>query len=223
MALSNNPFRGGNIVHRIELPRLRRPAGRRASGPVRPAGEPTRATVSPDPAGPPDPNGSPYANGPTARSGPAAATRGFAPDPAPPGPRPRHEAEQGAINVEFEVLSGSRVGGATLTRAQERQVELELALEEESSNRESLEATHRQEVEFLERRLTKLRSLVEAQEVDLRRAVAEGQIDSGWASCYRGVQGLDMTAPDAELKREMLAQIFQANRSLQARIASLGV
>ena len=126
------------------------------------------------------------------------------------------------VNVEFEVLEGSTAPHAQLTLAQERQAELELALERETDAQETLRHAHREEVEFLERRLNKLRGMLEAQEVDLRRAVSEGQIDAGWSSCYRDVQGLDMHAPGAELKRDILSQIFEANRELQARIASLG-
>ena len=205
MAQPDNAFRGGNVVHRIELPRLRRPARRDRGRSIRPSGEPLQPAFPADPSGP---------------SRPTAATRRGAPEPAPSGPL--DEGARTAVDVEFEVLDGSQVPNAQFARAQERQARLEFALAREVGAQDDLKAAHRGEVEILERRLTKLRVLLEAQEVDLLRAVAEGQIDSGWASCYRSVQGLDMSAPDADLKREMLTQIFEANRELQARIASLG-
>jgi len=200
MAQSGNPFRGGNVVHRIELPRRRRPGGRTPGGPVRP---PSSATEPPEPqpASPPPP--------------PAVGLDQPLQDPS-------EEGQYTVVDVEFEVLDGSRVPHAQLTRAQERQVELEFALQREANAQAALKASHREEVDMLERRLTKLRGLLEAQEVDLRRAVSEGQVDSGWSSCYRGVQGLDRDDPGAELKREMLAQIFEANQELQTRIAALG-
>ena len=201
MARSNNTFRGGNVVHRIELPRRRR-ANRPSGGPIGPPGQRTWSPGPPEPTEPPPP------------------PRENPPEPTLRGPGDERDAP--VVDVEFEVLDGFHATPDQLVRAQERQVELEFALKREASVRENLRIAHREEIEFLERRLTKLRGLLDAQEVDLRRAVAEGQIDSGWASCYREVQGLDMNAHGAELKREMLDQIFQANRELQTRIASLG-
>ncbi len=57
------------------------------------------------------------------------------------------------VNVEFEVLDGAQVPHADLTRARERQVELEFALQREANAKESLKYAHREEVDFLDRRL----------------------------------------------------------------------
>jgi hypothetical protein len=73
-------------------------------------------------------------------------------------------------------------------------------------------------IDVLERRLAKLRlSLAEAEE-HLARASRESVIDSGIASTYRTVQGLDADAPHVALKAALMEKIFVANLELHGRL-----
>jgi hypothetical protein len=72
------------------------------------------------------------------------------------------------------------------------------------------------EGELLHRRLTKLTVELEKAEAEiarLRAALSHEQV--GLASIYREVQGLSDDAPAAELKREMMERLFQANIALR--------
>jgi hypothetical protein len=72
------------------------------------------------------------------------------------------------------------------------------------------------ESELLHRRLTKLSVELENAEAEiarLRAALSHEQV--GLASIYREVQGLSEDAPAAELKREMMERLFQANVELR--------
>lgn len=73
---------------------------------------------------------------------------------------------------------------------------------------------HSREVELLERRLSKVKSLLARREDELQR-LAERQVeDPGVASIYQEVQGLGEDGPQSERKREMMDRIFEANLEL---------
>jgi len=86
---------------------------------------------------------------------------------------------------------------------------------------ESMAATTGSEqdrIELLERRLAKLRlSLAEA-EAHLARALRATCVDSGIASTYRTVQGLDADAPHRALKAALMEKIVAANLELHERL-----
>jgi hypothetical protein len=72
------------------------------------------------------------------------------------------------------------------------------------------------ESELLHRRLTKLTVELERAEAEIARLRAALTHDqAGLASIYREVQGLSDDAPEAELKREMMERLFQANIALR--------
>ena len=72
------------------------------------------------------------------------------------------------------------------------------------------------EIQNYERRIAKLTGSLEKTEAELKRlASLESDADAGISSIYREVQGLDLEVQDAARKKEMLANIFQANLELQ--------
>jgi 16S rRNA G1207 methylase RsmC len=72
----------------------------------------------------------------------------------------------------------------------------------------------------LERRLSKVKALLELRESELQRLVVAGEVDSGVASIYREAQGLQAESELGQRKREMMALIFEANQELQRKLAS---
>ncbi len=77
-------------------------------------------------------------------------------------------------------------------------------------------------VDVLERRVAKLSGLLGIAESELKRIAKMKNIDLGIASIYRTVQGLTEDDGNAEKKKEMMADIFQANVALKAKIDDLG-
>ncbi len=74
-------------------------------------------------------------------------------------------------------------------------------------------------LDVLERRLRKLRTSVRNARELRRRLAGMKDFDPGVASIYRQVQGLAELDALAEVKREMLKEIFQANLDFQKRSA----
>ena len=74
------------------------------------------------------------------------------------------------------------------------------------------------QIELLQRRLDKLRRLLELRESELGRLAAAGEIEPGLASIYRTVQGLEGDDETVRRKREMMARIFDANLQLQLKL-----
>lgn len=81
------------------------------------------------------------------------------------------------------------------------------------------ESPYRQQVGLLERRLRKLTNVLEQQEAMLARMQVGPAVETGLASVYREVQGLDDAVPEAERKREMMQAIFTANMQLRESIS----
>jgi len=69
----------------------------------------------------------------------------------------------------------------------------------------------------LNRRIEKLTRSLETTEAEVARLRAAGVEDDGVASVYREVQGLDSGENRADLKRELMGEIFKANLDLQSR------
>jgi diguanylate cyclase (GGDEF)-like protein len=76
---------------------------------------------------------------------------------------------------------------------------------------------HLREIDVLERRVTKLRELLDTTETELARIADAKGIDAGVASIYRTVQGLRGDERGFEQKKEMLSLIFEANLELQKK------
>lgn len=73
-------------------------------------------------------------------------------------------------------------------------------------------------IDRLERRVAKLITTLEQTELALRRAQVAQSLDTGIASLYRVVQGLSGIDPQAEQKRAMMREIFQANVELRSTL-----
>lgn len=74
---------------------------------------------------------------------------------------------------------------------------------------------HDQAVNQLERRVNKLKDLLDTTESDLVQLAKVKGVDTGIASIYRSVQGLQDGGEGVGAKQEMLSLIFEANLALQ--------
>jgi len=88
------------------------------------------------------------------------------------------------------------------------QKSLDLAREQALSGREE---AHKREIERLEARIEKLRTLLDSTEEELQRQLEAKTLDPGIASVYREVAGLSPNAKSYEKKKEVLGLIYEAN------------
>lgn len=77
------------------------------------------------------------------------------------------------------------------------------------------------QIDMLERRVAKLTESLGLTEAELKRVAALKNIDLGVASIYRTVQGLSGEEANAEQKKDMLKNIFDANIALRQQIDAL--
>jgi len=77
-------------------------------------------------------------------------------------------------------------------------------------------------IELLQRRLEKVSQSLESTEQELRRVTRLKDVDDGLASIYRSVQGLESSATQGELKRELMKSIFEANLELKKHMEGGG-
>jgi diguanylate cyclase (GGDEF)-like protein len=114
--------------------------------------------------------------------------------------------------------------GDTLTLGRiEQEVILSALRELRGELAESLTTTqeeHRRQVDMLERRIAKLTAALGTTEAELQRVLARGTIDAGVASIYRSVQGLSSDAAQAELKKELMKKLFEANVELRKQFSA---
>jgi len=97
--------------------------------------------------------------------------------------------------------------------------EVEAGLEAKKNEAVSeAERAHREEVNQLERRISKLMSSLGMTEAELVRLRQMKNIDDGLSSIYREVQGLDTGDARAELKRDLMEKIFAANIEMRSEI-----
>lgn len=75
----------------------------------------------------------------------------------------------------------------------------------------------KREIEQLNRRISKLTGSLEATEQEIARLRKLKAVDDGVESIYRDVQGLDDSDSRAEIKKELMGAIFQANLDLQGK------
>jgi diguanylate cyclase (GGDEF)-like protein len=74
------------------------------------------------------------------------------------------------------------------------------------------------EIHLLERRVGRLREMLDASEDELARMVEEKSLDPGMASVYRTVQGLDPGDRNYAQKKELLSVMYEANVELLKRL-----
>ena len=115
------------------------------------------------------------------------------------------EKSEGVLRVEKEVIA--------LLKA-------ELAAWRETSTATRMIESQKT-IDQLERRVAKLTESLGLTEAELKRVALMKNIDLGLSSIYRSVQGLSGAEAGAEVKKEMLKNIFESNMALRAQLASL--
>lgn len=115
------------------------------------------------------------------------------------------EKSEGVLRVEKEVIA---------------LLKSELAAWRETSTASRMIESQKQ-ISQLERRVVKLTESLGLTEAELKRVAAMKNIDLGVASIYRTVQGLSGDNGDAEQKKDMLKNIFDANMLLKSQLAAL--
>jgi diguanylate cyclase (GGDEF)-like protein len=136
--------------------------------------------------------------------------------PEPPAPTPSAAPATGLGALPKDMPLGDNLLAETLRRALTGEIPTEQArmllshimgdLEDRYSDNENDERT-----EMLERRVSKLGSMLENTEAQLRQLLASGGLDAGVASKFKSVQGLDSGDSHVEQKRDLLKAIFDAN------------
>ena len=137
--------------------------------------------------------------------------------PEPPAPTPAAAAPTTGLGaLPKDMPLGDNLLAETLRRALTGEIPTEQArmllshimgdLEDRYSDNENDERT-----EMLERRVSKLGSMLENTEAQLRQLLASGGLDAGVASKFKSVQGLDSGDSHVEQKRDLLKAIFDAN------------
>lgn len=97
---------------------------------------------------------------------------------------------------------------------------LALAVKKMEAAHEQMRKEHADRVNQLERRLSKVSESLEMTEGELKRTMAAKGVDAGVSSIYRTVQGLSDVEGDVELKKEMMAAIFEANMELKEQTSN---
>ncbi|MCK5940447.1 MAG: hypothetical protein KAI24_00650 [Planctomycetes bacterium] len=133
----------------------------------------------------------------------------------------RYEGENAEIaNKVAEVVRSLADGGeAELSTVEERLMALVMDVVdgERKSAEDARKALQDREVGNLQRRIKKLSDTLVSTEQRLAKVSAMKDVESGISSIYREVQGLDETDEQAGKKKELMANIFQANLKLQKR------
>ncbi|MEZ5974211.1 MAG: diguanylate cyclase [Planctomycetota bacterium] len=79
------------------------------------------------------------------------------------------------------------------------------------------ESAYKREIDNLQRRIAKLTQSLGLTEQEIARLRAMKSVDEGVSSLYRDVQGLSGADARAELKKDLMSAIFQANLDLQSK------
>ncbi|QDV07156.1 hypothetical protein Poly30_26750 [Planctomycetes bacterium Poly30] len=172
MTKFRSPSRGGNLVHRIDLPGLGKSAGsrrRETRGPSR-----RRGTANPSEA-----------------AGQASAGQALGAAAPPAQPLPAYVLPtQGPRDTDLERTP------AVLEDSQARK-----------------------QIDVLERRLAKMARLLDQRDVEIV-ARSRQEEDTGVASIYRGVQGVDGVGDEVKQKKALMSSIFEANLKLREMVTS---
>ncbi len=96
------------------------------------------------------------------------------------------------------------------------------SLRDQEHQSEEREGEYKREIDILERRLAKLSRSLGTTEDALRQMALLKAIDPGMSSVYREVQGLNLEDPRSDVKRALMANIFQANFDLRKKLGKDG-
>jgi len=130
---------------------------------------------------------------------------------------------------EADLARALEIDLVRLLRAEDPRALLKSVIEREGQRRARALSTaleqalgpERERAEVLERRVAKLRGELERMERSLVELERRSAVDTGVASIYKEVQGLDEHEQALEAKRGLLRSIFEANLELQRHHASL--
>lgn len=133
----------------------------------------------------------------------------------------RYDGENAAIARKVaEVVQSLAQSGAPSTVLVEQRL-MELVMDVVSGERQAAEsarrALHDREVDNLQRRIKKLNDNLAVTEQRLQQVAALQAVEGGISSIYREVQGVTDGDAQASKKKDLMAEIFQANLKLQKR------
>ncbi|MCA8974357.1 MAG: hypothetical protein KDC98_06525 [Planctomycetes bacterium] len=133
----------------------------------------------------------------------------------------RYDGENARIaKMVSEVMRTLAASGELAVEDAEARV-VELVMNIVSGEREEAEkaraALRDREVDLLQRRISKLNESLSQTEQKLQTVAAMKNVEGGISSVYREVQGVDGQDGQAGKKKELMAEIFQANLKLQKR------
>ena len=133
----------------------------------------------------------------------------------------RYEGENALIAKKVSEVMRSLAGSGELSLPDAETHVVELVMDVVRGEREDAEkaraALRDREVDNLQRRINKLNESLQLTEHKLQTVSAMKNIDTGISSIYREVQGVDTADVLAGKKKELMAEIFQANLKLQKR------
>jgi len=124
------------------------------------------------------------------------------------------------IGDKIKELFGLGAADSNLVARIEREVTTQLLREmrerrSQSGGDPAAEAEFLSKIELLERRIAKLTQQLGQTEEQLQSALRSRSVDPGLASVYSTVQGLSAGEAQAELKKELMSKIFEANVELR--------
>jgi diguanylate cyclase (GGDEF)-like protein len=143
------------------------------------------------------------------------------PERAPPPPREAPPVDDSLLGAKIRELFGLGQGEDDMLARIQREVVASALREMKGELERALghsQSEHQRQIETLERRIQKLTQSLGMTEAELRRALAQKNVDPGVASLYRTVQGLSSADVQQELKKELMSKIFQANLELRKQI-----
>jgi diguanylate cyclase (GGDEF)-like protein len=157
------------------------------------------------------------------RGGERAAERAppLPPPPLPPTPREEPALTEALLGAKIRELFGLGAGEDDMLARIQREVVASALREMKGEIERALgqsQSEHQRQIDTLERRIQKLTQSLGMTEAELRRALAQTNVDPGVASLYRNVQGLSSADVQQELKKELMSKIFQANLELRKQI-----
>ncbi len=155
------------------------------------------------------------------RGGDRTAERAPPPAPLPPPSREEPALTEALLGAKIRELFGLGAGEDDMLARIQREVVASALREMKGELERALghsQSEHQRQIDTLERRIQKLTQSLGMTEAELRRALAQTNVDPGVASLYRTVQGLSSADVQQELKKELMSKIFQANLELRKQI-----
>ncbi len=130
----------------------------------------------------------------------------------------RYDSEDVAINRDIDMLFrelGTSGGSNAQTQEKVHALVTQLVSRERATAREEIESARSREFENMQRRIKKLQRSLDVTEKKLVEVSAMKDVETGIASLYREVQGLNAGTENVEKKKGLMDDIFKANLALQ--------